>query len=187
MRRISGFLLIILGVSIISLEFIDSRQAIYKESNKIKYTLERETGYLKQEKEDLYDAIVNIPLIHLKKGIYSKNDSRNHIDENITIHELSDYPEQENSNVILMAHSGEGEKAYFNDLVQLNTDSLVEFYYHHKKYVYKIDHVYEIDKTGMAEIIRDKNRKTITLITCSQRNKSKQLIYVGYLIDEIAY
>lgn len=187
MKKISGYILIILGIFLISFHFISTRKEVYQESSRIQDTLEKETNNLKQVKKDLYDAVLSIPVIHLKRGIYSKTDSRNNISQNVEIHEMSDYPDVEYSNVILMAHSGVGEQAYFNDLDKLNTDSLVEFYYHYKKYVYKIDHYYQIEKTGTAEIIRDKTKKTITLITCNQKDKSKQLIYIGYLIDEISY
>ena len=51
----------------------------------------------------------------------------------------------------------------------------------------KINEYYDIEKNGTASIKRDINKKTITLITCSQKDKTKQLIYIGYLIDEIKY
>ena len=100
------------------------------------------------------------------------------------MHESSTYPSNDISNLILMAHSGIGEKAYFNDLIKLNTDSLIKIYYHNIKYTYKIAFNYDIEKDGTALIKRDKSKKTLTLITCSQKDKSKQLIYIGYLIDE---
>ena len=131
--------------------------------------------------------ILSIPQIKLKKGIYLKEDKRNNIEENIEIHKESDYPNVDNSNIILMAHSGTGANAFFKDLEKLNQDSLIELYYEKAKYVYKIDNYYDIDKIGIATIKRDINKKTITLITCSQKDKTKQLVYIGYLIDEIKY
>ena len=64
---------------------------------------------------------------------------------------------------------------------------VIEFYYNHSKYIYKIDNYYMVDKTGKVNIIRDKNKDAITLITCSQTDKTKQLVYIGYLIDKIVY
>lgn len=182
-----GYLLLMMGVIWTSYKYVSERNAIVYEKNKIAYTLQQQTGYLKKEVADTYDAILSIPQIELKKGIYKKEDVRNNIDESVTIHELSDYPNEDNSNVILMAHSGTGKKAYFNDLEKLNTDSLIEFYYQKTKYVYKIDSYYTIEKTGVASIKRDATKKAITLITCSQSDKTQQLVYIGYLIDEIKY
>ncbi len=184
--KISGYCFLLLGIITIGYQYLSEQYQLEKEENKIEITLQKEVGYIKEE-VDTYDAILEIPQIHLKKGIYQKNDKRNTISENVTIHQDSTYPTEEGSNVILMAHSGSGEIAFFNDLEKLNTDSLIEFYYQNTKYVYLIDHYYQIMKNGYATIDRDKTKKTITLITCSQKDKNKQLVYIGYLIDEVNY
>jgi LPXTG-site transpeptidase (sortase) family protein len=101
------------------------------------------------------------------------------------IYKSSTYPDTYPSNIILMAHSGVGEAAYFNRLNELDTDSIVEFYYNHTKYIYKIDSFYYVNKIGEVSLDYDKSKKTITLITCSELDK--QLVYIGYLIDEINY
>lgn len=181
-----GYCLLVLGTLLVINQYMSKREEFTLEKNKIFYTLQEQTGYLKRE-EDTYDMILSIPQINLKKGIYDKGNGKNNIEENVTIHEQSDYPDKENSNVILMAHSGIGKKAFFTDLVKLNEDSLIEFYYQKTKYVYKIDHYHSVEKIGTVSIQKNPNKKTITLITCSQKDKSKQLLYVGYLIDEIKY
>lgn len=182
-----GYLLLITGTIIISNDYIKERKEIITEKNKIEYTLQKQIGYLAKENIDTYNMILSIPQIKLKKGIYEKVDTRNDIEKNIQIHKKSAYPNQENSNVILMAHSGTGKKAFFKDLNKLNKDSLIELYFDKAKYIYKIDNYYIINKSGIATIKRDNTRKTITLITCDQNDKTKQLIYIGYLIDEIKY
>lgn len=181
-----GYILLIAGTILIMNQYVQERKEVVTEKNKISYTLQEQTGYLKKE-VDTYDMLLSIPQIGLKKGIYQKEDKRNNIEENVTIHEQSNFPDQENSNVILMAHSGSGKKAFFNDLDKLNEDSLIEFYYQKTKYVYKIDHYYSEEKVGTLVIQRDSTKKAITLITCSQKDKSRQLVYIGYLIDEIKY
>ena len=182
-----GYLLLFIGMILTIKNSILERKEVLVEHNKISYTLEKEVGYHRQEIEDTYDGILSIPQINLKKGIYEIGDKRNNIEENVTIHELSNYPNENNSNLILMAHSGTGKKAFFNDINKLNNDSLIEFYYQRVKYVYKISEYYIIDKNGYAKINRNKTKKTITLITCSKEDKTKQLVYIGYLIDEIKY
>lgn len=182
-----GYLLLIIGSVLLCQQYIYERQKIVIEKNKIAYSLQKETGYLEKNDIETYDAVLSIPSINLKKGIYDKNDSRNNISKNVTIHNESDYPNINNSNLILMAHSGSGSNAFFNDLDKLNNDSLIEFYYKKTKYVYKISNYYMIDKNGLASIKRDTSQKTVTLITCSKKDKAKQLIYIGYLIDEIKF
>lgn len=181
----SGFLLIIIGVLLISIDYHTERRVIITNKNRVENTIQKELGYLVKDIDDTYNMIIDIPQIKLKRGIYDKNDKRNSIEENITIHNKSDYPTNPNSNLILMAHSGTGVKAHFKDLSKLTIDSLIKVYYQGLKYTYKINNYYEIEKNGYATIKRVKNKKTITLITCSQKDKSKQIIYIGYLIDEI--
>ena len=41
------------------------------------------------------------------------------------------------------------------------------------------------EKTGKVKLEYDKNKKTITLITCVDQDI--QIVYIGYLIDEINY
>ena len=180
-----SYLFLIIGFFIWCFNYVYDHVMIEKENNKISYSLQKEMGYLVKDEVDFYDMILSVPQIKLKKGIYQKNDKRNNIDEGVTIHEKSSYPDINNSNVILMAHSGSGNNAYFNNLYKLNNDSLVELYYDHVKYVYKINNWYLVEKNGFATIRKEIDKKSITLITCSQEDKTKQLIYIGYLIDEI--
>lgn len=177
-------LLIITGIIWTSYNYVNKEEKKYIENNKITYTLLDQSGYLKKD-ADIYNMIIEIPKINLKKGIYDKNDERNNINQNITIHEKSDYPDSENSNLILMAHSGNGEVAYFNELTKLDTDSLVKVYYNNVKYVYRIDNIYDILKGQATTINRDLDKNTITLVTCNQKDKTKQTVYIGYLIDKI--
>ena len=55
------------------------------------------------------------------------------------------------------------------------------------KYEYKIADIYDVDKTGTVNISRDKNRTTITLITCKKYSKDKQTVFIGYLSNKEAY
>jgi len=181
----SLYVLLIISSCILCFDYIYKRQQLLEEHNKITYSLANESGYLIKKDVDIYDGVLSIPYINLKKGIYKKEDPRNNIDENVTIHNKSDYPNSDKSNLILMAHSGSGDNAFFNNLDKLNNDSLIEFYYKKVKYVYKIDNSYLVDKNGLVSIKRDISKKTITLITCSKKDKTKQLVYIGYLIDEI--
>ena len=125
-------------------------------------------------------GVLEIPKIKLKKSLYSKESIYNNVDKNLEILSSSDMPDKKSGNVIIAGHSGVGSKAYFNDLVKLNINDEAYIYYNNSKYIYKLNKVYEIDKTGNADIIRNKNISTLTLITC-KINSNKQLIYIFYL------
>ena len=185
-KRVIGYLLIIIGIFIFSYKMINKRYVEVKEKNKISYSLNKQTNYKYLDMDDLYDMVLVIPSINLKKGIYKKNNKKNDISINVAINKDSDYPDTTNSNVILMAHSGSGNNAYFNNLTKLDNNSLIELYYNHKKYIYKYDHSYCVLKNGKINI-PEENKKTISLITCSRDDKKIQVVYVGYLIDEIEY
>ena len=182
--KIIGCLLIIMGLSINVYTLIEKKENISIEKRKIEYTLEKEISY--NFKEDTYNSIIKIPKINLIKGIYDITDERNNLDR-VMIHRDSIYPDKDNSNIILMGHSGSGDKAVFNDLDKMNSDTLIEFYYNHSKYVYRLDHSYYIEKNDKAIIKRNMNKKTITLITCDKKDKTKQVVYIGYLIDTLEY
>ena len=96
-------------------------------------------------------------------------------------------PDIENSNLILAGHNGTSNVSFFNDLDKLKEDSLVYVYYNNIKYIYKINNNYEVKKDGKVEIIRNRNKTTITLITCKKDSKDKQLVYIGYLVDKVEY
>ena len=186
-KRLVGCLFIIVGVFIFSYKMIDKRNKIEVENNKISYSLNKQINYRYLDMDDLYEMVLVIPKINLKKGIYDKNNKKNNISINVAINKESNYPSDVNSSVILMAHSGSGNNAFFNKLSDLDNDSLIELYYNHKKYIYKFEYSYCVLKNEKISISKEKNRKALFLITCSQEDKSMQVVYVGYLIDEISY
>ena len=50
--------------------------------------------------------------------------------------------------------------------------------YNNKKYIYKIDNIYNEEKTGKVRIFRNKNKTTLTLITCTKDDDYHQTIYI---------
>ena len=69
-------------------------------------------------------------------------------------------------------------------LYLLNKGDLAYIDYNNVKYTYKIVEIYTIPKTGKAEIKRNKNVSTLTLITCTKDDKTTQTIYVSELISQ---
>lgn len=93
-------------------------------------------------------------------------------------------PDIEKGNFILASHNGNSSVSYFDNLRKLSGGDEIFVYYKGLKYVYRLVNVYEIPKNGKAELRNDENKTTITLITCKNGDKKKQVIYVGELISK---
>ena len=136
------------------------------------------------ESDMVYVGYLTIPNINLKKGFTEKTSKYNTVSRNIQILSASDYPDKDKGNVIIAAHSGNSSVSYFNKLYLLNKGDLAYIDYNNVKYTYKIVEIYTIPKTGKAEIKRNKNVSTLTLITCTKDDKTTQTIYVSELISQ---
>ena len=134
-----------------------------------------------------YIAILEIPSINLKRGIVDFNSKYNNVKYNIQIIEHSQMPNVENSNLILAGHNGTSSVSFFKDLYKLKEDSLIYLYYDGYKYIYKLNNYYDTDKDGKVEIIRNRYKTTITLITCKKGTKDKQTVFIGYLVDKVEF
>ena len=129
-----------------------------------------------------YVGILSIPKINLERGFYDKNSSLNNVNKNILFHSSSNYPDEQNGNVILAAHSGAAAISYFRYLYKLEKGDIATITYKEKTYTYKITKIYYEDKDGNVSIYRDKNKSVLTLITCTKDSKTKQTIYILELV-----
>lgn len=130
-----------------------------------------------------YIALLEIPKIKLKKGLVDEESKFNDINYNIKIIRSSTMPNVKNGNLILAAHSGNSKISYFKNLDKLIKDDIVKVYYRGNMYTYKTTNIYEVLKTGAVEIIRDKNKTTLTLITCDKRDHNKQIVIISELLS----
>lgn len=134
-----------------------------------------------------YIAILEIPSIDLKRGLVDYNSRYNNVKYNIQIIEHSQMPNVENSNLILAGHNGTSGVSFFRNLYKLKEDSLIYIYYDGIKYTYKLNNSYDTSKDGKVEIVRNRYKNTITLITCKRGTKDKQTVFIGYLVDKVDY
>ena len=137
-----------------------------------------------QTKKIDYIAVIKIPKIGLEKGLASKGSYYNNVNRNILILNESDMLDKENGNVILAGHSGSGRTAFFKNLYKLETDDEVSIFYGGSEYKYKVVNQYDIEKTGTANIVRNTEKNTLTLITC-RHNTNKQIIYICELVEKV--
>ena len=127
-----------------------------------------------------YIAVLKIPKINLERGLVDPNSYLNNVNHNLEILEGSNMPDQKNSNLIIAGHSGSARISFFRNLNKLTLNDEIFVDYKNDTYKYKVVDIYEIEKTGTAEIIKKKNTTTITLITC-KHNTNKQIIVIAEL------
>lgn len=127
-----------------------------------------------------YIAVLKIPKINLERGLVDPNSYLNNVNHNLEILEGSNMPDQKNSNLIIAGHSGSARISFFRNLNKLTLNDEIFVDYKNDTYKYKVVDIYEIEKTGTAEIIKNKNTTTITLITC-KHNTNKQIIVIAEL------
>ncbi len=131
---------------------------------------------------DKYYGVLEIPRISLKRGFYNLDSKYNNIEYNVAMVEGSTMPDVINGNLILMAHSGTAYIAYFEYLYMLSIGDYAYVTYNGVKYKYRFVNSYQVEKNGNVEIIRNYDKTTLTLITCTNDNDSSQTVYIAELV-----
>lgn len=184
-----GSLLFLFGTSLIIYDIYSNKEIKGKENiaieefyineDNIEDSIEQEVEpEVKEQVKINYIAILKIPKINLERGLVDPNSYLNNVNYNIEILDDSSMPDEVNGNVILAAHSGNARISYFRNLDKLSIGDDISIDYQSNTYNYKVVDIYLIDKTGTAEIIRNKNKSTLTLITC-KHNTNKQIIIIA--------
>lgn len=128
-----------------------------------------------------YLGVLEIPKIYLKRGFYGTDSKYNDIKYNVTLMKGSDLPNVVNGNLILVAHSGTAYISYFKNLYRLKVGDSCYVTYNGAKYTYIIKKIYNVDKIGSVPILRDRSKTSLTLITCTKDDLTKQTIYIAEL------
>lgn len=187
---ICGSLLVIVGILIFIFPIIYNKYQEKQEEIKLEYFFEVSTidnyNVIEDTKQEDYIAVLEIPSINLKKGLYAIDSKNNNVNKNIEIIDSSDMPDITKGNFILAGHSGTGRIAFFDDLDKLIIDDTIIVYYKNIKYIYQINNIESIVKDGTIEIKRE-FESMITLTTCNQKNKNEQLVITGILISKENY
>ena len=66
----------------------------------------------------------------------------------------------------------------------LETGDMVSVIYNGYVYNYQITSIYTTPKNGTVPIYRNKEKTTITLITCTKNSDTLQTVYIGELINK---
>lgn len=129
-----------------------------------------------------YLGVLEIPKIGLKKGFYNVDSRYNSIQYNVTVIQGSTMPDVNGGNLMLMAHSGDAYISFFRYLYKLNVGDTAYVTYGGRKYQYNIVNIYNVDKTGTVTIERNFDITTLTLITCTYNDDTKQTVYIAELV-----
>ncbi|MBR2712056.1 MAG: sortase [Bacilli bacterium] len=128
-----------------------------------------------------YLGVLEIPRVHLKRGFYNTDNKYNDIKYNVMFLPGSDLPDVQNGNLILVAHSGTGYNSYFRYLYRLNIGDTASVTYNGNVYNYRIVNIYNVDKVGWVDVVRNESKTCLTLITCTKDDDNHQTIYVAEL------
>lgn len=134
-----------------------------------------------------YIGVLEIPKINIKRGFLNIKDKGNNVNKNLQVIKGSDMPNVKNGNLIIAAHSGNSYISYFKNLHKLSNDDVAYVYFNNIKYTYRVAGKYDAEKNGKVTIHRDNKKNTLTLITCSQTDKTKQIVYILELESEENY
>lgn len=197
----AGVILIISGIPLLLSNYIkEKRDVVFSEMNLVlseintrdienveeEPAVEEPTEEVKEDNNNYiyeeYLGVLDIPKINFYKGFYSKTSSLNNVQFNLFVLKESDYPDVVNGNLIIAGHSGNYSNSYFNDLYKLSIDDTVTVHYQGKYYIYKITKIYNEKKTGIVRILRNRNKTSLTLITCTNGDNYHQTIYIAELI-----
>ena len=197
----TGVILLVSGTSILLSDYVkDKRDVVFSEMNLAISELNKDTleqidnndteeekviDKKEEKKEQYYEeyiGVLEISKINFYKGFYNKNSGLNNVDYNLYVLPESSYPDVVNGNLMIAGHSGNYNNSYFANLYKLNVGDTAKVTYKGKKYTYKITDIYYEKKTGTVRILRDKNKTTLTLITCTKDDEAHQTIYIAELI-----
>lgn len=126
-----------------------------------------------------YVGYLSISKLGFKKGFTEIDNKYNNVNRNIQIINPSDYPDKVKGNFIIAGHSGSSSVSFFKDLYKLNLEDELIITYNNIEYKYIIKNIYTDAKDGDLVIKRNKNKTTLTLITCTKGDKNTQTIYIA--------
>lgn len=129
-----------------------------------------------------YLGVLEIPKIGLKRGFYNIDSRYNNIQYNVSMVEGSNLPDVSNGNLILMAHSGWSDISFFAYLYNLRVGDYAYITYDGQKYSYQLVNIYDVPKTGKVKIVRNYEKTTLTLITCTRNDDTLQTVYILELV-----
>lgn len=166
LKKVLMLLLILISITfLLSIIKIEKNETISIETTSlIKHTI----PYITIQEKPIGKLI--IPSISLIQDLYQQDSKENTIEKHVEILKSTNYP----SHIYIAAHSGEGEIAYFNNIIYLEKGNIIELYYYDDYRIYEVEEISKVDKMGYIGIPKTNN--SLILTTCDQNDLSKQII-----------
>ena len=192
--KIINKILIMLIIFLISCFYIDKENTDYQKrlvqqniASYINNTSTINTLEIKKETQAPleYNAILEIPKIKLKKGIYEKENINNNVNKNIELIYPNKINNPQRETIIIAGHSGNSKISFFHNLDILTLNDSIYLYYNGIKFEYKVIQKYEEAKVGKLGV--DNEKEILYLTTCSEKNKEKQLVIKTKLFNISSY
>ncbi|MBR6690946.1 MAG: sortase [Bacilli bacterium] len=164
---------------------IDSNEVIEEKQEEFNQETQEENNEQVPSNQTQYNyiGVLEIPKINLKRGFLDLNSKYNNVNYNITVIKGSTFPNEENNNLILAAHSGVCKVCFFDKLFNLSINDMAYLTYNNRKYSYKLVNTYEVKKDGTVPIYRDYEKNVLTLITCTRYSDTKQTVFIFELVN----
>ena len=133
--------------------------------------------------------VVNGVCIRWKDKSKNSNAQPNDVNTGMYTLPVSNYPNVKNGNLVIAAHSGTASISYFKTLYKLSIGDKAIVKFNGNNYTYVVSKIYYVPKTGVVKIVRNSARTTLTLITCTKDDETKQTVYILELhdIDGVEY
>ena len=116
-----------------------------------------------------YGEII-IDKINLNEELFPINSNENTIERHVSILKNST-----KELMIILAHSGTGPLAYFQELDKLEINDEIILIIENKKSIYKVKDIWEEKKNGYISINKERKNQLI-LTTCSPNKEGYQLV-----------
>lgn len=142
---------------------------------------------LEKIKDIEYVAVIEIPSLSLKKGMYAINSKKNTVEYGIQILQGSTMPDTGYGNLLLAAHSGSSRISYFKKIHLLKRNDWIYIYYRGIKYIYQVSDIVYEEKDGTISIIKKEQKHFLTLTTCDMYHQNQQLVVISELESQEEY
>ena len=122
----------------------------------------------------------NIKIDKINLDMEYKILSKDSIIREIVMFEECGRPNIVNSNTVIGAHSGSASYAYFNEISLLEYGDIITITYDNKIYNYMVTEIKEVND-NQIEILENKDRSILTLLTCKIKDNTKRVVVVASL------
>lgn len=175
-----SIILILLGITYFVIKIYSYYDDYQNNKNSIEAYINKEIEVIKEEKYQ-YSSVLEVPSVNIKRGVLDINNQYNDAKYNIEL------IRENESNIVLAAHNGNKPNSYFGKLKNIELGDEIKYYKDGVMYTYIYSESYDIKKNGYADIYRNRDKKSIILITCKDNTDDAQTVYIGYLKEESTY